>query len=144
MMLTHLVRCLRSISPNRQLISGSKLDLLSFLNFPQGCVILLSNKHKCNSLSSLRVAGILESNCRWTWRPTESHCKVIKQVKGNCRTSHNIKYAKLLQCLCLRMQHNMCFFKLMFHCVYSDVWFHRTLKLQIKSILVICNALHFM
>lgn len=65
-MLTHQVWCLCSVSLNRQPISGPKLDLLSFLNFPEGRVILLSNKHDCKSLSSRRVAQILESNCLQT------------------------------------------------------------------------------
>ena len=65
-MLTHQVWCLCSVSLNRQPISGPKLDLLSFLNFPEGRVILLSNKDDCNSLSSRRVAQILESNCLQT------------------------------------------------------------------------------
>lgn len=54
MVLTHQVQCLCSILLNRQPISGSKLDLLSFLNFPQGRMILLSNKHNCCSPSSQR------------------------------------------------------------------------------------------
>lgn len=52
MKLVHQLQCLCSISLSRQPISGSKLDLLSFLNFPQGGMIVLSNKHNCNSVLS--------------------------------------------------------------------------------------------
>lgn len=66
MILTHQVQCLCSVSLNRQTISASKLDLLSFLNFPQGRMILLYNKHYGSSPSLRRVAQILESNCLQT------------------------------------------------------------------------------
>lgn len=77
MMLTHQVQCLCSLSLKRQPISGSKLDLLSFLNFPWGCMILLPNKHNGDSLSSLRIAQILESNCLKTRKLIEQRAEIL-------------------------------------------------------------------